>query len=97
MNEVDRKIQAALEACGNQAVTHTKQNIDKAGRVDTGTMMNSITHQVQDDVCYIGTNVEYAVYQEYGTKTIKPAHFLKDAMQNNLDEYKAIIESNLKG
>ena len=65
--ELEKKIPAALEAIGNQAVSHAKQNINEAGRVDTGTMMNSITHQVEDNACYVGTNVEYAIYHEYGT------------------------------
>lgn len=35
--------------------------------VDTGRLRNSITHDVRDDKVYIGTNVEYAAYVEYGT------------------------------
>lgn len=67
LRELETKIAAALEACGNQAVSHAKQNITEAGRVDTGAMRNSITHQVEGDTCYVGTNIEYAVYHEYGT------------------------------
>lgn len=35
--------------------------------VDTGQLRNSITHQVVGDVGYVGTNVKYAPYVEYGT------------------------------
>ena len=35
--------------------------------VDTGNLRNSITHLVDDDTVYIGTNNEYAVYVELGT------------------------------
>lgn len=62
-----QQIEAGLEACGNQAVSHAKSNITEAGRVDTGAMRNSISHIVQDEVCYVGTNQEYAPYHEYGT------------------------------
>jgi phage gpG-like protein len=65
--EMQRQIDGALEAIGNQAVSHAKQNITQAGRIDTGAMINSITHQVEDDICYVGTNNEYAIYHEYGT------------------------------
>ena len=69
LRELDSKIEAALEACGNQAVSHAKQNITQAGRVDTGAMRNSISHQVDagDKSVYIGTNIEYAIYHELGT------------------------------
>lgn len=35
--------------------------------VDTGQLRQSITHNVEDNVGTIGTNVEYAPYVEYGT------------------------------
>ena len=65
--ECERQCQAALEAIGNQAVSHAKNNITEAGRVDTGALRNSISHQIQDMDCYVGTNIEYAIYHEYGT------------------------------
>ena len=69
IRELDSRIEAALEACGNQAVSHAKQNITQAGRVDTGAMRNSLNHTVKmsEKAVYIGTNIEYALYHEYGT------------------------------
>ena len=67
MRKVHERMTAALEAIGNQAVSYAKSNITAAGRVDTGAMRNSISHIVQNDVCHVGTNVEYAIYNEYGT------------------------------
>ena len=122
LRELQVKRQAALEACGNQAVSHAKQNITRASRVDTGALRNSINHRVIDETCYVGTNQEYAIYNEFGTgiytdggggrktpwvyqdargnfhKTVgmKPIHFLKDAVANNIAEYKAIIQRYLK-
>ena len=58
---------AALEAVGNQAVSYAKQNIAKAGRIATGNLQNSISHLVMDDTVYVGTNVYYAIYNEFGT------------------------------
>lgn len=45
---------------------------------------------------YIGTNVEYAPYVEVGARgrTAKP--FLKPAVKDFRDEYKEIVEDNLK-
>lgn len=35
--------------------------------VDTGALRRSITHEVENGTGYIGTNLEYAPYVEYGT------------------------------
>ena len=67
LTDLASKIQGALEAVGNQAVSHAKSNITSAGRVDTGAMRNSISHMVEENTCYVGTNIEYAIYHEYGT------------------------------
>lgn len=124
LNALYWQAQAALEACGNQAVSHAKRNITSAGRVDTGAMRNSMNHKVvaSEYTCYVGTNQEYAVYHEYGTgvyaeggkgrktpwmyvdakgeghwtRGMKPIHFLKNAIQDHADEYKSIIEQQLK-
>jgi HK97 gp10 family phage protein len=88
--------------------------------VDTGRLRNSITHDVRDDKVYVGTNVEYAPYVEYGTGAgvggrstpwkYQDAHgkwhtttghdpqpFIRPAVQDHLDEYKDIMEEELKG
>lgn len=67
LRELEQKIKAALTACGQQAQSYASQNVDAAGRVDTGDLMNSMESKVQDDTCYVGTNVEYAAYHEVGT------------------------------
>lgn len=69
LEELKKKIEAALEAIGNQAVSHAKQEITQAGRVDTGALRNSISHQVEmgEETVYIGTNQSYAIYHEMGT------------------------------
>ena len=45
------------------------------------------------DTVYIGTNVEYAPFQEYFGKK---AHFLRNAMTQHNDDYKKIVEAALK-
>ena len=83
-----------LEALGLQAEGYAQM----AAPVDTGRLRNSITHQVSEEAneVYIGTNVEYAVFQEEGTKHIKPKHFLQNAVSNHNDEYNAIIKDILE-
>lgn len=65
----NRAVEAALEAMGNQAVSYAKSNITKAGRIASGNMRNSMNHFVAggEETVYVGTNVQYAIYNEYGT------------------------------
>lgn len=53
----------ALTAIGFTAERYAKEETP----VDLGRLRNSMTHVVQDDSVYIGTNVEYAPYVELGT------------------------------
>ena len=55
----------ALEECGLTGERYAKQ----LAPVDTGNLRNSITHTVVpgEQAVYIGTNTEYAAYQELGT------------------------------
>ena len=66
---VKEAVEAALEAVGLQAEGYAKVNITAAGRVDTGELRNSVTHQVEESeqAVYIGSNLEYAIYNEVGT------------------------------
>lgn len=58
----------ALETIGLQAEGDAKLKCP----VDTGNLRGSITHTVRDKTAYIGTNVEYAKYVEYGTGIYVP-------------------------
>ena len=65
--------------------------------VDTGRLRNSMTYNLGDNCVYIGSNVEYAVYQELGTRKIRGHHMIRDAAQNHTNEYKELIRLMLKG
>ena len=58
--------------------------------VDTGRLRNSISHTVDGESAYIGTNVEYAPYLELGTEKITAHHYLKRAVTEHKDEYKRL-------
>lgn len=55
----------ALERCGKQAEDFAKDLVP----TDTGNLKNNITHLVDEaePAAYIGTDVEYAGYVEFGT------------------------------
>lgn len=82
----------ALEICGEKAESYAKALCP----VDTGNLRNSITHFQQGGDEYIGTAVKYAPFVELGTIRMKARPYLRPAAQDHGDEYKSIIESELK-
>ena len=53
--------------------------------VDTGRLRASITHSIDRDgrgpLAYIGTNVEYAIFVELGTRFMRAQPFLRPALR----------------
>ena len=96
LRELDRKMQKANEIIGGMAEGYAKGYAP----VDTGNLRNSISHAADDNyrTVVIGTNVQYAPYQELGAPNAHvPAHpFLRPAAENHRDEYKLILERILK-
>lgn len=91
---LERAIENGLEAIGMTAETYAKKECP----VDTGRLRNSIAHAVakSEDAVYIGTNVEYAPYVEFGTSRQKAQPFLRPAASNHSAEYERIMKSSLK-
>ena len=77
-----------LEKIGLTAEGYAKRNAP----VDTGRLRNSITHEVDGQEVYIGSNVKYAPYVELGTSTQKARPFLKPAATEHSGAYKGSLE-----
>ena len=91
-------LEVACELVAQAAETNAVFEITALGAVDTGNLRRSIEHGVEgNDTAYVGTNVEYGKYVEYGTSRMKPRPFLKQALTNHLDEYKKLIEVGMRG
>lgn len=93
--EAKAKINAWLEAIGQDAAATAAERAP----VDTGRLKNSIESAVveSEQAAYIGTNVEYAPYQEFGTsKGVTGKHFLQFGATAHQDEYKAMLEQALR-
>lgn len=95
-NALERAVHKALTAIGMTAEKHAKDNIQNNHSVDTGRLLNSITHAEEDDAVYIGTNVEYAPFVELGTSRSKAKPYLRPAAEDHADEYAKLIESAMK-
>lgn len=76
----DGPIARHLEKMGVLAETQAKRLCP----VDTGRLRASIRHTlaVEDDeiVCYVGSDVVYAIYQEMGTRFMPAQPFLRPAV-----------------
>ena len=95
--ELDDAIEKALMEIGIEAEAHAKEIITEKGAVDTGRLRNSITHALDGTkAVHVGTNVEYAPFIEMGTSRMQPRPFLRPAIEDFKDEYKEILENNLK-
>ena len=91
--EMNLRKQMALLAIGAAAEGHAKAITP----VDTGRLRNSIAHTADSEAAYIGTNVEYAPYVEFGTVHNKAHHMLKKAATEHGSEYQRIAKTVLKG
>lgn len=107
LSQLEKKIQNGLFAIGSTAEGYAKDGCP----VDTGRLRNSITFATSghsssdikstpdDTEVVIGTNVNYAKYVELGEyqqhKT-GAAHFLRNAIQNHINEYEKLLNTALK-
>ena len=92
LSEKDEAVIRALTTIGMLAEGYAK----KACPVDTGRLRNSISWAVLDDSVYIGTNVEYAPYVELGTSKMAARPYLRPAVTDHVDKYKAVVRNELK-
>lgn len=93
----DAAVAKALEMIGLQAERYAKQELTKKRAVDTGRLRNSVSHAVKGDSAYIGTNVEYAPYIEFGTYRMAERPYLRPAAMDHSREYKQMVLDCLRG
>jgi HK97 gp10 family phage protein len=94
--ELATKMATTLELVGQAGENNAKFEITALGAIDTGNLRNSISHASDNEYAYIGTNVEYAPYVEFGTVRMAERPFLRNAVLNHQNEYKQIFEDGLK-
>ena len=99
-------INKALKAAGDRAVSDIKE-VTPVGTPEStgikgykgGTLRRSITKKVEKNSLIIGTNVDYAPYVEFGEKARHKApthaHFMRDTLNENINEYMKIIRDIL--
>jgi HK97 gp10 family phage protein len=83
----------ALEAVG----LFVRGEVQVRAPVDTGNLRDSYDYEVDPavKVVRIGTNVDYAIYQEYGTRKMKAQPHLTPAIEENKNKIKQLIADQL--
>lgn len=62
----------------------------------SGAYSGTVPKESKNHCVYVGTNVEYAPYQEFGTVKMKEANpFIKPAVANHQDVYQRIFKDEL--
>ena len=97
LEEFQNKVEQALLTIGENAQGFAVDDCP----VDTGRLRNSINYAVivPEKTVYLGTDVEYAKYVEFGDNAhhaTGKAHFLRDAATTHNDLYKEIAKAALK-
>lgn len=94
-----RAIMSGLEEIGIDCEHIASENAP----YDTGRLSASITHAIDagEQAVYVGTNVEYAAYQELGTSRGYKGWnggkgYLRPAASENASRYRAIMEKHLE-
>lgn len=87
----------ALDGESPDTQTYTNDDGTVTG-IYEGTAPEEIGSQM---TLYVGTNVQYAPYQELGHNTVKgkwipPKAFLKPAMENHKKEYEQVLKSETR-
>ena len=91
-------IEEALKLCGQQCADYAAA----LAPVDTSTLKNSIepSKTVENNEITVGTNVEYAIYQELGTSKMSAANggkgYMRPALNEHKSQYERIVATTLK-
>lgn len=96
-NAMSEAVKKALETCGGHLQGEASDELENSPRrVDTARLKNSMTHKVDENTLYVGTNVDYAIYVHEGTRRMIPNRFLRNAFVRNEDQIVKIIKDELK-
>lgn len=65
--EVEEAIQRALTKIGITAKNYAVDNIRSTVKYSKGDLANKMGYKVDGDTVYVGNNLKYAIYNEFGT------------------------------
>lgn len=91
----------AEQQIAESAVEHVKEHIIANGQVRTGAMLDSVeATQSEDGSMQVVVGVDYAAYQNYGTRYLPPRPFFEpglDDTQQDVDKAMQTIIDDMSG
>lgn len=107
LREMTARLAQALETVGVQAEANAVTEVNRAvydtppspNYVRTGNLRSSIAHAVDnaEQCAVVGARIEYAPDVELGTSKMKARPFLRPAVANYADQYKAMFDAIMHG
>ncbi len=89
---VDVRIRSNME----RAVLMVENDAKRFVAVDTGRLRSSITHEITESKNevkgVVGTNVDYAIAQEYGTSRQSGTPYLRPALKKNIPKIRQMFK-----
>lgn len=89
---LDEELPKRLLTVGESIASEARANAP----VKTGQLRASISAVVSGNSVEITCEVPYGKYQELGTRYIEGEHFLEDALDNNLEQIRTVIEETIQ-
>lgn len=88
-HEAIRRLTTSAEGPGAKAILRAGVKVEGAAKricpVDTGRLRSSISHELARDAkglaCFVGTNVDYAIFVELGTRFMPAQPYLRPALR----------------
>jgi hypothetical protein len=94
--QLDAALTRAFRIIGIQG----SANVAQITPVDSGNLKGSIDYKSYNDHVVIGTNVQYAIYQEMGTIKMRAANrgkgYLRFAIQKSVGDFQRIFQEELR-
>ncbi len=89
-------IKDAVQKSLTEAATIVEATAVTLAPYKTGTLRNSITKKVGNEYAIVGTNLDYAIYVEYGTAKMSARPFMRPALDNNRNRIVKIFKKNIR-
>jgi len=91
-SQFDANVSRCLTAIGLKQNELAAKEITDMNAVDTGRMRASNSYRLGDKEVIVGNTAYYAIYVNFGTRTMKGRPFLQNSVYNYNAEYQAIIK-----
>lgn len=96
MNLIEPKVRAAIKTGLEKTGRRIERDAKIRAPVDTGRLRASIFPTVKGHLLTVQDNVFYGIYQELGTRKMRPHPFMKPALLANIPNIIKDIQSEVK-